>query len=160
MYIDENDKNNEAKALFDSGSDASRYSHTKGSANLIRHYIDTKQGFFGESSVSKHEDLRAVEVSNLGSVVGPALAERINKQIRTDEAKLRSGDYLLPYVKGTQASNDRKKKAPAVKKEAVQFVCPHCSASYKRGCGLGNHLRFCSQKSAPPATATIEKFPC
>ena len=48
------------------------------------------------------------------NLVGETRAERIRAQIDADEANLRSRDYvyLVPYEKGTQASNDRKKKAP------------------------------------------------
>ena len=77
---------------------------------MIKNRIKQNQGLLGDSSASKHEDLRAVVVSDLDDIVGPALAKRIREQIDADEANLRSGDYLAPYVKGTQASKDRKKK--------------------------------------------------
>ena len=110
VYIDEDDKGNEAKALFDSKSAASRYSHKDGDKSLVNNCIDRDDGYLGDRSMSKHEDLRAVQLSNLDKVAGPARAKRIRTQIAADEANLRSGDYLAPYVKGTQASNDRKKK--------------------------------------------------
>ena len=110
VYIDEDDKNNEAKALFGSQNEASRHSHKKGKDGMIQNRINHNQGLLGDSSVSKHEDLRAVVVSDLDDIVGPALAKRIREQIDADEANLRSRDYLAPYVKGTQASKDRKKK--------------------------------------------------
>ncbi len=110
VYIDVNDQGKEAKALFNSGNDASRHSHKDGGENLIKNAIHRKGGLFGESSTSKHEDLRAVEVTNLDRVVGEALAKRIRAQIVGDEMKLRSGEYLASYEKNTQASNDRKKR--------------------------------------------------
>lgn len=110
VYIDANDEGNEAKALFDSQNDANRFSHKKGSdGGLIQNAIKRKGGLFGESSVSKHEDLRAVEVTNL-DVVGEALAKRIRAQIAADDKNLRSRVYLASYEKNTQASEARKKR--------------------------------------------------
>ena len=97
--------------LFDSKSAAGRCSsHKEGDNNLVQLCIDRDDGHLGDKPMSKHEDLRAVAVSDLDDIVWLALAKRIREQIDADEANLRSGDYLVPHVKGTQASKDRKKK--------------------------------------------------
>ena len=96
--------------------------------------------------MSKHEGVRAVEVANLDDVLDEDLAERIRAQIAADDANLRSGVYLVPYEKDTQASMDRKKKF-GLPLEAAQNNCPHCSKPLKKGKkSLGYHRRYCTAK--------------
>ena len=78
--------------------------------NAIRNSFN---GWIGMSATSKHEDVRAVILSDLDEKVGSEQAAKIRKQLEEDGERLRSGEYLWSYVKGSQASKDRKKRKKA-----------------------------------------------
>lgn len=110
VYVDEELEDNEARAIFDSQLDAGKFSHKEGNKKSVKNAIrNSFNGYIGRSATSKHEDLRAVNLSDLDRKFGAERAARIRRQIEQDAVRLRSGEYLSSYEKGTHASKDRKK---------------------------------------------------